>query len=482
MPLAVALKRADLVTLGTLDMSPESDCESGVGFRVERILKGDGRDRESVCLGDAVSRERLPIPFLVSEGSVLALLRRERQATAVGPATYTPVPNLAGLMPLDIVAFCPVVSIRPDQIGIPAGFNGMWLRYPDFSPAFVFMTTLVDMEEAVRGERPRMPPSAVEGDRPGLRRPAAPGGGPLQARPPRRGNVAGARQRASPLLSHAPRHAGLFAAILPEGVAALGDGAFAIAHRGGAAVSVGETFVDTAGDPAPREVGRFGGFGEDECRFVQPVDVAGERSRVRVLDRVRRVVVEVDFSQETPTCLREIVLAEVRDPEAVEVSPDGAVLVLDAGENVIRVVRDGALTDRRIGAFGRGREGMSCPHDLALGADGTIYVADSGNRRIQRYRLSDGACLGPWGSHGNAADQFIDPTGVAMNENGELLVADRYAHRIQVFDVGAGREEVARRLELPPQVRYPTRLAVLAGNLCVVTCAQPSEVWVMACP
>src|SRR5690348_7618637 len=110
---------------------------------------------------------------------------------------------------------------------------------------------------------------------------------------------------------------------------------------------------------------------------------------------------------------------------------------------------------------------MSCPHDMEIGADGIIYVADSGNRRIQRYRLDGGACLGPWGSHGDGPDQFIDPTGVALNGQGELLVADHYAHRIQVFDTTTGHELFERRLSLPEHVRYPTRLAVAPGNLCV---------------
>ncbi len=253
----------------------------------------------------------------------------------------------------------------------------------------------------------------------------------------------------------------------PEGVAALADGSIVVVESGSARLG----FLRDGEQIGP-QVALPGA--------LRPVDACEGSDGVRVLDRLRREIVTV--SLKAPHSLTgRIELRGMRDPEALQCLPDGSILVLDAGANEVRHVVDGRVTRERIGAYGRGREGMNCPHDIEIGPDGVLYVADSGNRRIQRYRM-DGTCLGPWGSYGEGQDGFIDPTGLAFNAKGELLIADRYGHRIQVFDVGTGRENFERRLEFPEPIRYPTRIAVLPGDRCVVTSPQLSEVWAFSCP
>jgi DNA-binding beta-propeller fold protein YncE len=60
-----------------------------------------------------------------------------------------------------------------------------------------------------------------------------------------------------------------------------------------------------------------------------------------------------------------------------------------------------------------------------------VYVADSGNDRIERFNLEGGEAL-EWGSYGTGGGQFSYPRGVAANAI-EVLVTDDDNHRVEKF-------------------------------------------------
>ncbi len=63
---------------------------------------------------------------------------------------------------------------------------------------------------------------------------------------------------------------------------------------------------------------------------------------------------------------------------------------------------------------------------------GYIFVADSGNNRIQIFN-PDGTYLRSFGKWGSGATEFKGLEGIAVNANGNIMVADRENHRVQVF-------------------------------------------------
>ena len=73
-----------------------------------------------------------------------------------------------------------------------------------------------------------------------------------------------------------------------------------------------------------------------------------------------------------------------------------------------------------------------------------VYVADSGNNRIERFNLEGGEPM-QWGSYGSGPGQFSYPRGVAANES-EVIVTDDDNHRIEKFDLDG---------ELPGRGRLP---------------------------
>jgi sugar lactone lactonase YvrE len=88
--------------------------------------------------------------------------------------------------------------------------------------------------------------------------------------------------------------------------------------------------------------------------------------------------------------------------------------------------------------------GLSFPAALALGPDGALFVADVGNQRIRRLdpdgRITTIAGSGPTG-YGNggfadgpaASSRFADPAGIAVGKDGTVYVADTANNRIRML-------------------------------------------------
>ena len=91
------------------------------------------------------------------------------------------------------------------------------------------------------------------------------------------------------------------------------------------------------------------------------------------------------------------------------------------------------------GSMGTEPGQFNAPRGIAFAKDGTFYVADSRNHRIQHLSI-DGKILKIWGtfadqSLGNAPiGTFNEPWGVAVSPDGSVYVSDTWNHRVQKFD------------------------------------------------
>lgn len=94
---------------------------------------------------------------------------------------------------------------------------------------------------------------------------------------------------------------------------------------------------------------------------------------------------------------------------------------------------------KTIGSAGIADGQFNKPFGIAFDSTGILYVADSGNHRIQKFDPT-GNFIGKWGKNGGDGTsglgdgEFKNPYGIAIDSNDHIYVVDGANHRIQKFD------------------------------------------------
>jgi sugar lactone lactonase YvrE len=78
------------------------------------------------------------------------------------------------------------------------------------------------------------------------------------------------------------------------------------------------------------------------------------------------------------------------------------------------------------------------PSDVAVDAQGNIYILDAGNTRIQKFD-QDGKYLATIGRKGQGPGEFISPSSLDLDEDGNLVVTDTAQMRLHVI-IGGGKD------------------------------------------
>jgi tripartite motif-containing protein 71 len=104
------------------------------------------------------------------------------------------------------------------------------------------------------------------------------------------------------------------------------------------------------------------------------------------------------------------------------------------------------------------------PAGIALDDQGNVYVADQRNHRVQILSPT-GQPLAQWGSRGSAPGQFEAPAGVALDRQGNVYVADTGNHRVQKLSpTGEPLAQWGARLGWPGALNEPTAVAIDASG------------------
>ena len=160
------------------------------------------------------------------------------------------------------------------------------------------------------------------------------------------------------------------------------------------------------------------------------------------------------------------------EPQGITISPDGHIYVCEGANHCVCVFDVIGKILFIFGSRGSGDECFDCPEDLCFASDGFLYITDVDNSRISVYDkdgkfirkftttykptcidatdcghlivssfgshkvmiyTTGGDLVRVFGERGSKLGQFSRPTGVSVDSDGLIYIADRDNHRIQVF-------------------------------------------------
>ena len=160
-------------------------------------------------------------------------------------------------------------------------------------------------------------------------------------------------------------------------------------------------------------------------------------------------------------------------PKGITVGTDGQIYVCDDANDCVCVFDVNGDFLFSFGSHGSGDECFDCPEDLCFASDGFLYITDVVNSRICVYDkdgkfirtftttsvptcisatdcghlivssllsnevmilyTTGGDLVHVFGSDGGELGQFNRPSGVSVDSDGLIYIADYFNHRIQVF-------------------------------------------------
>lgn len=127
-------------------------------------------------------------------------------------------------------------------------------------------------------------------------------------------------------------------------------------------------------------------------------------------------------------------------PAGLGVSADGSrIYAVDIGGSSSDthkiLVYDGNNGDKlsEIGKRGSKPGELNLPRDVTVAPDGSLYVVDGGNFRVQKFS-PDGTFISTFGSIGRQGGQFSRPKEGALDKDGNIYVADAAFGNFQIFN------------------------------------------------
>jgi DNA-binding beta-propeller fold protein YncE len=134
-------------------------------------------------------------------------------------------------------------------------------------------------------------------------------------------------------------------------------------------------------------------------------------------------------------------------PYGMAIDPTGNLWVSDSENDRFQIIAPDGTYQDTWGTSGSGdgefeflsaSSAFGRPYgDIAFDAEGNVYVADTGNQRIQKF-APDRTFLGAWGGEGRGEGQFLTPISVTVSDAGVVYVCDEVRNDVQMFDRDGG--------------------------------------------
>ena len=251
---------------------------------------------------------------------------------------------------------------------------------------------------------------------------------------------------------------------------------YSMSNNGAAVDKYGSFYVINSKEGKVREVsesgeviGTFGTKGKGKSEFKNLRDIAIDEAGIFYLcdEENKKVVLLMLEGVETGPGLPLAAILDrfaVKGPSSKFVFKADVFTVTPAGKIIawLPEAREIALIDgtakKTLIREGKLQGQVRAPRGLFVDSKGMIYVADTGNDRVQIFK-PDGAYDNMFGESGSGEGQFRMPSSVAVNSKGNIYVADTKNKQIKAFSAdgmflfAAGPELGSVMLASPVAVR-----------------------------
>ena len=156
---------------------------------------------------------------------------------------------------------------------------------------------------------------------------------------------------------------------------------------------------------------------------VNGKEFAGSSYTVQVKQRLIQVSGEMEIKGEN-----------FEQPSGIAVNSKGQIAVVDYDEHCILITDKEGNCVRKMGCYGNSAGQLNSPLDVTyLNDDTNILVADRCNHRIQQFNVQTGNSVKSFGKEGTRGGEFQNPASFFVDEEGRVIVADYNNNRMQVL-------------------------------------------------
>ena len=130
----------------------------------------------------------------------------------------------------------------------------------------------------------------------------------------------------------------------------------------------------------------------------------------------------------------------LNSPRGIFVDVASTLYVADCGNNRVQRFLKGQLNGTTVAGHGAPTTNMlNCPNDVVLDADGHLFIVDSLNHRVVRSGPNGFRCVaGCAGVSGSTSDKLNNPRSLSFDSHGNLFVTDTDNSRVQQFHLVTG--------------------------------------------
>lgn len=184
----------------------------------------------------------------------------------------------------------------------------------------------------------------------------------------------------------------------------------------------------------------WGRQGEGEGEFNYPFGISLDtENNIYVTDmnnhRVQKFSSQGDFMNQTGSYGSE--QGEFKYPYGIAADKNNRLYVIDAFNYRIEVFDSDLTFLSEWGSESDIGIRLYMPHDIAVSEKNEVFLSDRQNHRVSVF-TTEGDLIFRFGEFGEgisaSGGQFSEPHGLAIDQEGNILVCDRYNFRFQIFD------------------------------------------------